>query len=222
MLAVYRSGVVTGLAFGYIATVAILAPAGAFGARDTVPGLVSTIQEATQRFADIEVARAEGYIPDPSGHCVSAAAEGLPAEWGAMGVHYLRPDLLGITATAPRVDGVGLHTDFRNPAILLYEPQADGSMELVGVENLVFEAAWRAAGNSETPRLADRTWDYMADDPATPGDEAHGFAPHWDQHVWFRPNPFGALHPFNPNVSCEHHAPSHTGAAHAPHHHGGN
>ena len=46
---------------------------------------------------------------------------------------------------------------------------------------------------------------HMADDPSTPGDEAHGFMPHYDQHVWlFRENPMGVLMPFNPNVTCEH------------------
>jgi len=55
-----------------------------------------------------------------------------------MGVHYLRPDLLGVTAPpSPRVNGVGTHTDFRTPSILIYEPQADGSLELVAVENRV-------------------------------------------------------------------------------------
>ena len=29
---------------------------------------------------------------------------------------------------------------------MIYEPQADGSLELVGIENLVFQAAWKAAG----------------------------------------------------------------------------
>ena len=63
---------------------------------------------------------------------------GRPAADGAMGIHYFRPDLLGITAPpAPRVNGTGMHTDFRNPAILIYEPQADGSLDLVAVENLV-------------------------------------------------------------------------------------
>jgi hypothetical protein len=225
MLTIYRSGLLTGLAFGYIATAAFLAPAGALGPKDDVASVVATIQEATQRFEDVGVALSEGYIPDPSGHCVSAADEGLPAEWGAMGIHYLHPGLLGITATEPRVDGASLHTDFLNPSILLYEPQADGSLQLVGVENLVFEAAWRRAGNGEPPSLAGRTWDYMADDPATPGDEAHGFEPHWDQHVWFRPNPLGALNPFNPNVTCEHHVSTHAAVPHADHeghnHHGG-
>jgi hypothetical protein len=92
------------------------------------------------------------------------------------------------------------------PAILLYEPQADGSLELVGVENLVFEAAWMGAGHSGPPMMNGRHWDHMADDPNTPGDEAHGFMPHFDQHVWlFRENPAGEMMPFIPNVTCEHH-----------------
>ena len=46
----------------------------------------------------------------------------------------------------------------------------------------------------------------MADDPATEPDEAHGFAPQYDQHVWaFRDNPRGALEPFNPAATCTHH-----------------
>jgi hypothetical protein len=123
-----------------------------------------------------------------------------------MGVHYINPALLEVTATEPRVDGKATHTDWMRPSILIYEPQADGSLELVAVENLVFEAAWAASGKSEQLVLNGRSWDHMADDTSTPGDEAHGFAPHFDQHVWlFRENPAGALMPFNANVTCEHH-----------------
>jgi hypothetical protein len=44
----------------------------------------------------------------------------------------------------------------------------------------------------------------VADDPSTPGDEAHGFMPHYDQHFWlFRENPMGEPMPFNPNVTCK-------------------
>ena len=97
------------------------------------------------------------------------------------------------------------HTDFTSPAILLYEPQADGSLVLVGVENLVFEETWKAAGNPEAPSINGRAWDHMADNPDTAADEAHDFAPHFDQHVWlFRENSKGELAPFNPNVTCEH------------------
>ena len=66
--------------------------------------------------------------------------------------------------------------------------------------------AWNASGKTEELVLNGRGWDHMADDPATPGDEAHGFMPHYDQHVWlFRENPMGELMPFNPMVTCEHH-----------------
>lgn len=168
---------------------------------------LASLRIATEKYQDVNVALAEGYIPDPSGHCVSAAAEGLPAEWGGMGIHYLNPAMLKIAADAPRVDGMSTHTDFMKPAILLYEPQQDGFLELVGIENLVFEKAWMDAGNSEPPVLNGRTWDHMADDPNTKADEAHGFMPHFDQHVWlFRKNPSGDLMPFNPNVTCDHHA----------------
>lgn len=170
---------------------------------------IEAIKVAAARFADVNIALAEGYVPDPSGHCVDAKAEGLPAEWGAMGVHYLRADLLGITAAAPRVDGDGLNTDFLNPSILLYEPQKDGSMKLVGVENLVFEKAWKEAGNAEAPMSMGRAWDQMADDPTTAADEAHGFEPHYDQHVWFVNNPAGPLMPFNPEITCAHHQHAH-------------
>ncbi len=163
------------------------------------------LRAAVDKYKDVNVALADGYIT-PDNHCVSAEGEGLPADLGAMGIHYIHPALLEITATDPRVDGNATHTDWMKPSVLIYEPQADGSMELVAVENLVFEAAWEAAGKDEELVLNGRAWDHMADDPATPGDEAHGFAPHYDQHVWlYRENPMGNLMPFNPAVTCEHH-----------------
>lgn len=161
------------------------------------------LRESVSKYMDVNVALADGYIT-PDNMCVSAEAEGLPAELGAMGIHYIHPGLLQITETEPRVNGNSTYTDWSQPAILIYEPQADGSLELVAVENLVFEEAWQASGNTEELEINGRSWDHMADDPATPGDEAHGFMPHYDQHVWlFRENPLGVLMPFNPNVTCE-------------------
>ena len=162
------------------------------------------MRASVEKYKDVNVALADGYL-SPDNHCVSAEGEGLPPELGAMGIHYIHPALLKITQTEPRVDGESTYTDWSKPSILIYEPQADGSLELVAVENLVFEAAWDAANNGEELVLNGRAWDHMADDPSTPGDEAHGFMPHYDQHVWlFRENPMGELMPFNPNVTCEH------------------
>ena len=168
---------------------------------------LDSVRAATERFRDVEVALAEGYVRDPLDLCDTADMMGRPAELGAMGIHFFRPDLLGITAPPnPRVDGNGTHTDFLRPSILIYEPQADGSLELVAVENLVFEASWRAAGHDERPSFHGVPYDHMVDDPATPADEAHLFQPHFDRHVWiYRDNPNGVFAPFNPNVTCEHH-----------------
>lgn len=165
---------------------------------------LDAMRAGVEKYKDINVALAEGYMT-PDNHCVSAEGEGLPPELGAMGIHYIHPALLKITATEPHVDGESIYTDWSQPSILIYEPQADGSLELVAVENLVFEVAWEAAATSEELVLNGRPWDHMADDPETPGDEAHGFTPHYDQHVWlFRENPMGELMPFNPNATCEH------------------
>jgi hypothetical protein len=178
---------------------------------------LAEIRRATAKYRDVNVALAEGFIRDPANMCETADMMGLPREKGAMGIHYVRPDLLGITAPPnPRVNGAGTHTDFLKPAVLLYEPQADGSLTLVGVENLVFAKAWKEAGNDAPPSFHGVAFDTMADDPATSLDEAHNFAPHHDRHVWlYRENPNGVFTPFNPRVTCEHH-----GHSHALHHTG--
>ncbi|MGH9258247.1 MAG: hypothetical protein ACRD3C_27110 [Vicinamibacterales bacterium] len=168
---------------------------------------LAEVRSATERFQDVKVALAEGYIRDPFDLCDTADMMGWPASFGAMGVHYFRPDLLGITAPpSPRVDGAGTHTDFRLPGILIYEPQDDGSLELVAVENLVFARAWRETGHSVPPTFHGVPYDTMTDDPTTEADEAHMFEPHFDRHVWiYRDNPNGVFAPFNPAVTCAHH-----------------
>jgi hypothetical protein len=168
---------------------------------------LTTVRAATERFRDVRVALAEGYVRDPMNLCDTAEMMGQPAALGVMGIHFFRPDLLGITAPpAPRVTGTGTHTDFARPSILIYEPQPNGALELVAVENLVFISAWERAGNSAPPTFHGVAWDRMADDPATPIDEAHMFEPHYDRHVWlYRENPNGVFAKFNPNATCKHH-----------------
>ncbi|HEY0148744.1 MAG TPA: hypothetical protein VGB70_07040 [Allosphingosinicella sp.] len=166
---------------------------------------LAEVRAATARFRDVEVARAEGYI-NPGNQCETAGEMGMDKKLGGMGIHFFRPDLLGVAGPPnPRVTGTGTHTDFRKPAILIYEPRADGSLELVAVENLVFEKAWKAAGNTAPPSFHGIDYERMADDPATAMDEAHMFEPHFDKHVWlWRNNPSGVFAPFNPTVTCEH------------------
>src|SRR5262249_12018145 len=137
---------------GWLAAVNAAAPRLAPGAGEPT---LDEVRGATERFRDVKTALADGYIRDPFDLCDSAAMMGRPESLGAMGIHYFRPDLLGITRPpSPRVTGDGTHTDFRKPAILIYEPQRDGSLELVAVENLVFAEAWRAPRHTAPPTVS--------------------------------------------------------------------
>jgi hypothetical protein len=211
-----KGDVVSGIARGAVARVALaisvlLSAMLGLSASAAQPGAgepdLTEVRTAAERFQDVRVALAEGYVRDPMNLCDTAPMMGRPAALGAMGIHFFRPDLLGISGPPnPRVNGNGTHVDFRRPAILLYEPQQDGSLRLVAVENLVFRASWHGAGHAERPSFHGVPYDAMADDPATLIDEAHMFEPHYDRHVWvYRDNPNGVFAPFNPNVSCAHH-----------------
>lgn len=162
------------------------------------------IRQATARYADVQVALADGYVPDPSGMCVSAAMVGAPAELGAMGIHYVHPARLGISfPPAGKVSGTDAAIDFSKPEVLVYEPQSDGSLKLVATEYMVFQGPWAAAGNKAPPTFHGTPFFAMQDDPATPMDEAHGFEPHYEPHLWtHRDNPLGAYAEFNPAVTC--------------------
>src|SRR5262245_18253068 len=159
----------------FVATVLDGALAGAGAAAAGLPPTagggeptLTKVRRATERFRDVNVALAEGYIRDPFNLSATAEMMGAPASQGAMGIHFFRPDLLGITEPpSPRVNGVGTHTDFRKPSILIYEPQANGALELVAVENLVFAAAWHAAGHTDPPSFHGVPYDSMVDDPGT-------------------------------------------------------
>lgn len=195
---------VSALAFSLASSAAVLT-------RDTAAAkapepTLDEVRAATERFRDVNVALAEGYIRDPGNLCDTSEMMGQPASLGVMGIHFFRPDLLGITGTSPRVNGTGTHTDFSRPSILIYEPQQDGSLQLVAVENLVFIRAWEAAGNLQPPSYQGVPYDLMRDDPATPADEAHMFEPHYDRHVWlYRENPNGVFAQYNPNATCRFH-----------------
>ena len=192
-----------------LATVSVMGePGGRQAGGSKAPEVtLAEVRKATERFQDVKVALAEGFIRDPFNLCDTAEMMGRPAALGAMGIHYFRPDLLGITAPPnPRVNGNGTHTDFLKPAILIYEPQQDGSLTLVAVENLVFATSWAAAGHKAPPSFLGVPFDNMQDDPKTPVDEAHMFEHHYDRHVWiYRENPNGMFAVFNPKVSCQHH-----------------
>ena len=201
--------------YALVAFLAAQAPNAPAASRVPAEPTLDQVRAATERFRDVKVALAEGYVRDPMDECVTASSIGYPGHEGTMGVHYVRMDLLGIKGPPnPRVTGSSTHTDFNNPGVLIYEPQADGSLQLVAVENLVFKKAWHEAGNKARPTFHGTPYNYMADDPATKIDEGHMFEPDYDLHVWlYRDNPAGVFSQFNPDVSCAAHKPAHAEAA---------
>jgi hypothetical protein len=82
-------------------------------AAETNP-LAGQVKTANDRFADVAVAKSEGYAPIP---CVSGV------DGGAMGIHYVNQALLDDPAI-----------DIAKPEAVLYEPGADGKLTLVAVE----------------------------------------------------------------------------------------
>ena len=114
-------------------------------------------------------------------------------DFGAMGVHLINHTF---------VDAV---VNVEKPEALIYEPQANGKYRLVGVEYIVPKDAWDAANPpqqglpSPRPNLLGHLLNFV-DSPNRYGIEG-GF---FEIHVWaFEDNPRGALHDWNPDVTCE-------------------
>jgi len=146
-------------------------------------------------YKSVAYARSHGYVQ-------GSGCEAHPT-LGTMGFHYVNPRLLGLTAPVNgRVNGTGTYTGVEPPAVLLYLPDGQGGLKLVGIELLVFAEAWNAT-NKNPPSYRGREYNYMADNPATPQDEAHGFMPHYDMHIWlFEHNPSGLYAQWNPAINC--------------------
>jgi hypothetical protein len=53
------------------------------GQTKDIKDVVAEIKAASERFTDVNVALAEGYIRDPHDLCITAEMEGQPAEQGA-------------------------------------------------------------------------------------------------------------------------------------------
>jgi hypothetical protein len=149
---------------------------------------LAALRDTTDIYHDVNVAFAAGYRPS------SAGCESDPT--GAMGIHYGHGGLLGIVRGSNPPTGTDAVIDPLRPEVLLYEPQADGSRRLVGIEFVVYRAAWDAV-NPSPPTFAGVPFDRKF------GSESHGHADHYELHIWlWRNNPLGMFAPWNPKVSC--------------------
>ncbi|MDV3222488.1 hypothetical protein [Intrasporangium sp.] len=148
-------------------------PGDAPGAHDraATQGLVAQIRQAVDPYTDVEVAIGDGYVP-VSGCEVS--------DEGGMGIHYLNPALAG-----------SFEVDPAHPTILLYGPDGEGGLRLLGAE------WWQANIGQERPQLGGQPFD-----GPMPG---HGpdMPEHYDLHVWTHvANPAGVFAPWNARVTC--------------------
>jgi hypothetical protein len=131
--------------------------------------LAGAVRTATEKYKDPAVAIADGYVPMP---CVSGPGS------GAMGIHFAKQ--------AHFEDGV---VDVAKPEALMYEPQADGSLELLGVEFIIFTGPTVLMGH---------LFHFVG------APNRYGLDPFYELHVWaWRPNPSGTFADFNPAVSCD-------------------
>ncbi len=104
---------------------------------------------------------------------------------GAMGIHYVHGDRVGDTVLDPAT-----------PEALIYEPQADGSLKLVGAELTVFQEAWDTA--NDHPPSVDGHHFHLVTTP-----NRYDIPAFYQLHVWsWRNNPSGDFNDWNPKVTC--------------------
>ncbi|MBS0431502.1 MAG: hypothetical protein JSS21_03700 [Proteobacteria bacterium] len=142
---------------------------------------LAQVRQATAAYRNINVAAQAGYVArDP--FCVSGP------DRGAMGVHVANPTLIG--GNQPQVS---------EPQIVIYEPQADGSMVLVGVEYVVMADAWDAQyPNGPGPSVGGQL---MLKFPAP---NLFDMPSIYVLHAWaWRNNPDGNFAMWNRNVTCQ-------------------
>ena len=142
---------------------------GSVSAADGQRSLVEQVRAANDRFKDVAVAVSEGYAAIP---CASGT------DGGAMGVHYVKATLIGESV------------DLKAPQAIMYEPAADGSMQLIAVEYITTKGPASLGGQLFNFNGAPNRY---------------GLGPFYELHVWaWKANLRGAFADMNPAVSCEH------------------
>jgi hypothetical protein len=143
-------------------------------------GLVKVIRESTERFRDVSVAEAEDY------HLLFGCVSGEDA--GAMGLHYANTSLVFDDELDPT-----------RPEIVIYEPQADGRLRLVGADFLILASAWHATHPAtETPQIMGQLL-HLFESP-----NRFGLPAFYTLHVWaWKYNPNGMFVNWHANVSCD-------------------
>lgn len=165
---------------------------------------LAEVAKATIKYADVDIARADGYIPLPGQGCITAASLGAEPSLGNLGVLFVHPERLKLYHVGGRIMTSQAWTNWVEPGVLIYEPTAAGGLVLVGIANIVSPQGWAGNGFVTEPITEGQVWPLVMDDPATEIDEAYGMVPHFTLRIWlFRENPSGSYGEFNKAVSCD-------------------
>lgn len=132
---------------------------------------LATLRRVTAPFHSFDSASSAGWAAKITS-CMSDSA------LGGMGFHYGNPSL---------IDGTGKVDE---PELLLYEPQADHSLQLVAVEYII---PYTAHARSDAPPVLFGQ-QYKQNDTFQL----------WGLHVWvWKSNPSGLYADWNPKVNCD-------------------
>lgn len=140
---------------------------------------VAALRAATDKFHKIEVAAQAGWDDQAPPGCFTSPGE------GSMGFHFRNISKVGTLNPT-------------EPQFVMYEPQKDGSMRLVGVEFIAL-----GSPTDTPPVLFGQPFQYNTTFNV------------WALHVWaWRENPAGLYANWNPKVSCQYAANVQTMAHH--------
>jgi hypothetical protein len=140
--------------------------------------LVNIVREATEKYRDVIVAENDQYRLMFG--CVSGG------DSGAMGLHYVKPALIGDDVIDPM-----------NPEIVIYEPLPNGGRKLVGADFLVFKDVWDA-NHSSPPQLMGQLF-HLFEAP-----NRFGLPAFYTLHVWaWKENTTGTFVNWHSNLSCD-------------------
>ena len=158
---------------------------------------LAEVRGLTARYHDLDAAMAAGYtVWSPNPFAPGATCPSSPE--GNMGYHLVNVSLRGGAANPAAGDAV---IDPLRPEMLLYEKRADGEVHLVGVEYIVFKAAWERVHGVNAPPPEVFGQPLLASTHTFPGNPDP--IPHYELHVWlFTSNPLGMFYPWNPTVTC--------------------
>jgi hypothetical protein len=159
--------------------------------------LTAPARSATANYHSLTVAKKAGYsiLADNAG--ITCIAE---PQMGAMGVHYVKGDLVKDAAI-----------DATHPEALVYAPDRHGGLHLAALEYVVIKADWDAKqvlppnlgyGGVRVPQAPPRLFGQEFNFTDAPN--RYGLPPFYSLHAWiWKDNPAGTFEMWNPSVHCD-------------------